>query len=160
MAVSVIVGLGGIGLGLKIYYWGKGKAAQDFAAKNRDLYELVRDKYRVDELYQGLVIEPVLALNETAGRFDNGVVDGMVNGAAKVGAAISHQSGYMDNEVVDGLVNGTARSVQAAGAVSRRLQTGRIRSYVSVALIGGLFIIALFCLYRQHETIHGFLFGK
>ncbi|HZN62565.1 MAG TPA: NADH-quinone oxidoreductase subunit L, partial [Planctomycetota bacterium] len=53
MLVSIGVGLGGIFLGLKVYLWGKGRAAEAFATRYREVYELVHDKYRVDEMYQG-----------------------------------------------------------------------------------------------------------
>jgi hypothetical protein len=35
----------------------------------------------------------------------------------------------------------------------RRAQTGNIKDYLTFALVGGLFVIALFCLYLTRETL-------
>jgi NADH-quinone oxidoreductase subunit L len=157
VAVSVVVGLGGILLGLKVYLWDKGRAAEAFAQKARPVYELVRDKYRVDEIYNAWAVEPMLAVNEALGRVDNVIVDGAVNGAASVSAALSNRTGYFDNEVVDGLVNGAATATQTAGRAARKLQTGHIRQYLTTALIGGLLVIAAFILWVRRAEFMGFL---
>jgi NADH:ubiquinone oxidoreductase subunit 5 (subunit L)/multisubunit Na+/H+ antiporter MnhA subunit len=105
----------------------------------------------VDELYPGVVVEPLIGFNESLAQFDNAVIDGMVNGAGSGGAATSLYTGYFDNEVVDGVVNGTATLTDAMGRPVRRIQTGNIRSYIAVAVIGGLFVIAFFCIYLMYH---------
>jgi len=156
VAVSVVIGLTGIFYGWRVYQSQGGKPAQKFAEENRDLYELVRDKYRVDELYDAIAVEPVLELNEQLARFDNAVVDGAVNGAASVGATASNYTGYFDNEVVDGGVNATAHAVQATGRAARQLQSGNIRGYLTSAVIGGLIVIGSYCVYLRWEEITRF----
>lgn len=152
MAVSVAAALGGIGAAWYVYKIRNGVPAQDFAEKHRELYELVRDKYRVDEFYEATVISPLLDLNEGTGRFDNEVVDGAVNGAAWVGRTVSKATGVVDNEVVDAAVNGAAVATQMMARKVRRAQTGNIKEYLTFALVGGLFVIALFCLYLNREN--------
>jgi multicomponent Na+:H+ antiporter subunit D len=39
-----------------------------------------------------------------------------------------------DRKVIDGIVDGTAHSVMGFGAVAKKLQTGRIQSYIGLAL--------------------------
>ncbi|HLY76127.1 MAG TPA: hypothetical protein VKU80_18555, partial [Planctomycetota bacterium] len=114
---------------------------------------LVRDKYRVDELYEATVITPLLDLNEGTCRFDNEVVDGAVNGAAWVGRTVAKATGIVDNEVVDAAVNGAAVATQMVARRVRRAQTGNIKEYLTFALVGGLFVIALFCLYLTRENL-------
>src|SRR6185295_13807231 len=147
MAVSVLAALGGIGGAWIVYGKRKGVPAADFVEKHRELYELVRDKYRIDELYAATVVNPLLDLNEGTCRFDNEVVDGMVNGAAWVGKTVAKGTGLVDNEVVDAAVNGAAVATQLIGRKVRRAQSGNIKEYLTFALVGGLFVIALFCLY-------------
>jgi NADH-quinone oxidoreductase subunit L len=147
MGFSVAVAAGAIGLAWKIYYTQGGKPAEEFANRNRELYELVRDKYRIDELYQSAVVEPELAVNQALAQFDNTVIDGAVNGAAEVGASTSLYTGYFDNEVVDGAVNAAAATTKLAARGTRRIQTGNIRTYIAASVIGGLVLIALFCLW-------------
>ena len=153
MAVSVAAAFGGIGLAWYIYGTRKGVPAQEFTEKHKELYELVYDKYRVDELYRAAVINPLLDLNEGTCRFDNEVVDGAVNGAAWVGTKIAKGAGLVDNEVVDAAVNGAAVATQMIGRKVRKAQTGNIKEYLTFALVGGLFVIALFCLYLTRENL-------
>ena len=157
VCVSVAVGLGGIYLGLKVYLWGKGRSAEAFATRYHEVYELVRDKYRVDEIYKATVVEPLLDLNEVLGRTDNVVVDGAVNKSASVTASVSTGTGFFDNEVVDGGVNAAARATQAAARSARHLQTGNIRQYLATALVGGLLVIGVFALWTYRDAFASYL---
>src|SRR6185436_18126987 len=98
-------------------------------------------------------INPLLDLNEGACRFDNEVVDGAVNGVGKVGRAVSKGTGLFDNEIVDAVVNGAAVATQMIARKVRRAQTGNIKDYLTFALVGGLFVIALFCLYLTRTNL-------
>src|SRR5204862_6236037 len=108
MLVSIGAAFGGIGFAWWVYGTRKGVPAQEFTEKHKELYELVRDKYRVDELYEATVINPLLNLNEGTCRFDNEAVDGAVNGAAWVGRTVAKGTGLVDKEVVVAAVNGAA----------------------------------------------------
>jgi NADH-quinone oxidoreductase subunit L len=152
MLFSVAVAAGAIAWAWKIYAKEKGAPAERFAREHRGLYELVRDKYRVDELYERAVVAPLLAANETLAQFDAVVVDGAVNGVGEIGVAASTSSGVFDNEVVDGGVNATGRGAQAAGRSVRRLQSGNIRAYIAATVVGSLFVIAFFCLYEMNRN--------
>jgi proton-translocating NADH-quinone oxidoreductase chain L len=153
MLVSIGAAFGGIGIAWYIYGKRQGAPALEFTEKHKELYELVRDKYRVDELYEAAIVNPLLNLNEGTCRFDNEVVDGAVNGAAWVGKKVSGGTGLVDNEVVDAAVNGAAVATQIVARRVRRAQTGNIKEYLTFALVGGLFVIALFCLYLTREPL-------
>ncbi len=159
MGASVLIALGGIVLAWVIYKRKGGEPAKAFAERHPALYAAVLDKYRVDEAYDRAVIQPLLALNEQAGRFDNAVIDGAVNGAASAGARASNGTGYFDNEVVDAAVNAGALATQALGRRVRRLQTGNVRQYLTAALVGGLSLVAMFCLYLTRHEISRFFGG-
>ncbi|MBI2931633.1 MAG: NADH-quinone oxidoreductase subunit L, partial [Planctomycetes bacterium] len=156
MAVSVGIAAAGIGFAWRVYSVKKGAPAKAFVARHRALHEFVHAKYKVDELYDAVVVEPLLEFNEVLARFDNAVVDGAVNGAASGGATASLHTGYFDNEVVDGGVNATAHAVQATGRGLRRLQSGDIRQYLLTALVGGLVVMAAYSLYLRWDQIMTF----
>jgi proton-translocating NADH-quinone oxidoreductase chain L len=147
MLGSIGLAAAGIWGAWRIYQKRAGVPAQDFAQKHPELYQLVLDKYRVDELYDATVVQPTLTLNEAAAVFDAKVIDGAVNGAAGVGRGVSGAVGGFDNEVVDGAVNAAATVTLEAGRRVRRVQTGNIRDYLTIALVGALFVIAVFCLW-------------
>jgi NADH-quinone oxidoreductase subunit L len=56
---------------------------------------------------------------------------------------------YVDNKVVDGAVNGTAGFVGLVASQLRRLQTGYVRSYALMMVLGALAILATAVLVRM-----------
>jgi NADH-quinone oxidoreductase subunit L len=58
------------------------------------------------------------------------VIDGILDGSAKLTATYSTIQGWFDDHVVDGLVNFTAWLTNQFGAITRRFQTGRYQNYV------------------------------
>jgi NADH-quinone oxidoreductase subunit L len=75
-------------------------------------------KYYVDELYDGLIVRPVVWLS----RFIlwRGVDQGMVDGAA---------------------VNGTAKLSRGLGWLGSRLQTGQVGVYIVLFLVGAVWVL-------------------
>ena len=145
--LSVLLAAFGIGAGIWVFLKRHGVPAKDWADRNPETYQMLLNKYYVDEGYDKAILQNVFRANETAGRVDNEIIDGAVNGAAKVTALGSKGTGYLDNEVVDAGVNAAATATQLTGRKVRRLQTGNIKEYLTFALVGGLFIIAAFCLW-------------
>ena len=82
------------------------------------LYDLVLHKYKIDELYGAVIIQPLIALSTNVfwKGIDHGVIDGTVDGAA-AGA----------REVSDEL---------------RHMQSGNIRSYAGWVAVGATAVIA------------------
>jgi hypothetical protein len=67
------------------------------------------------------------------------MIDGLVNGSAWATARLAKLSGRFDNRMVDGMVNGVADFVYKVGDAGRGLQTGRLRNYLmflAVAVVG------------------------
>lgn len=81
-------------------------------------YRLVLNKFYIDEIYDFLVVRPVLW------------------SARDVFWA-------MDRVVVDGAVNGVASQARAVGRVLRSWQTGSIRTYASWVVIGSVIIMLI-----------------
>jgi len=81
---------------------------------------LLENKYYVDEIYDAAVINPIHAVSR--------------EGLWKI----------FDVGVIDGLVNGLGRIVTDAGKVARYLQSGYVRSYAAIILLGALLVIGYF----------------
>ena len=73
---------------------------------------------------------------------DRWVVDGLVNGAGVLGKGAAWVTGAIDHYLVDGAVNFVAEGTLAAGNRLRKVQTGRIQSYV-YGLLGGVAFFAI-----------------
>jgi NADH-quinone oxidoreductase subunit L len=82
----------------------------------RPIYTLLLNKWYVDELYEALIAHPGARLASFFSAFDLGVVDGMVNGVAR-------------------LAKGT-------GGLFRYLQSGYVRGYAVTMLIGAFCVLA------------------
>jgi NADH-quinone oxidoreductase subunit L len=111
MAISVAVAAGGILLAWKWYAKEAGRVPARLAASYPAAYALVADKFRVDELYDAVIVRPFVAL----ARFCWKVIDVLV---------------------IDGLLNAAAFLVELTGDLLRFLQTGNVRNYALTFLLG------------------------
>jgi NADH-quinone oxidoreductase subunit L len=110
--VSVVIALLGIGLGFVLF---RGDPL-------RRMPKILEDKWRVDELYDRLIIWPINRFSTSA-----------------LWKAVDVRS-------IDGLVNAVADGVRGLGGTLRFLQTGVARSYVAVILLGAAMLVAYFML--------------
>jgi NADH-quinone oxidoreductase subunit L len=92
-----VAGLGGIGLAYAKYYGKPWQPAQQLAP----LHQLLMDKWRVDELYDTLIIRPFTAIAVLSGNIDRVAVDGLTKTAAWAVA----QSGYLFTRLQNGVVH-------------------------------------------------------
>ena len=82
------------------------------------IYMMVLHKYYVDEGYGAIFVKPLLALSTVV----------LWRG--------------IDQGVIDGLVNGAGAASKGIGNELRRMQSGNIRSYAAWVAIGGAAVIA------------------
>jgi len=114
MAVSVVIAFIGIGIAY-LFYVKNPVLPKLLAEKRRRLYQLVLNKYYVDELYETLFIDSLKQLGIGLWRgFDDFVIDGTVNG-------IAYLFGWLSS-------------------VIRRVQTGLVQNYAFSMVIGGVVI--------------------
>ncbi|MCK5690382.1 NADH-quinone oxidoreductase subunit L [Myxococcota bacterium] len=106
-------------------------------------HDIIFNKYYVDEFYDWAVIRRMDQTSRFLWEFDKRVLDGIVHSAAFMGRLIGALDGLIDTLVVDGMVNGLANGLSAAGMQIRRIQTGRIQSYLAGAALGVLLIVLL-----------------
>jgi NADH-quinone oxidoreductase subunit L len=101
MILSVLVAGLGIYLAALIYLK-KPQMADQLAASWRPLYQLLRKKYYVDEIYETLFVKPIHWLSESFlwKIFDVEIIDGLVNGSAKFFGGLSSALRYTNSGVV------------------------------------------------------------
>jgi NADH-quinone oxidoreductase subunit L len=108
--LSVLLALAGIAIGWLVF------------APNplRKLPGILVDKWRIDELYNGYIVDPLTTLSREGfwKGFDLGVIDGIVNGA-----------GYF---------------TVALGSLLRRVQVGFIRGYAALIVLGAIVLLGYF----------------
>jgi len=106
-------------------------------------WQVVYDKYYVDEAYEVLVVKPSVGIARAFSRFDGTVIDGLVNLAGAIGRNLGRLDAWIDRVFVDGAVNGVAAVTTGLGKSFRTLQTGRIQTYLYGALGGALVVVLL-----------------
>jgi NADH-quinone oxidoreductase subunit L len=171
MLISIVMALGGIGLGYLIYGRKPLVAGQpDPLERMGVIWTLLKNKYYVDEIYRATVIRGAIGVADLFFMFDQGVVDrtvnlvgkgterlawvsglfdihvidGLVNLAGKFTERGSWVSGLFDIHVIDGIVNGLGRVTSAVGQELRYIQTGRVQNYMIIVVVSVLLLVGVF----------------
>lgn len=142
MFVSVGMALGFMYLGYFLYTK-KFAWVKAFTERFKNLYDAVYNKYYVDELYEGLFVNFVLWIRVVCAKFDQWVVDGIVNLVGRATELYSRVIAWVDRFFVDGFVNGLGKICYSGGGVLRRVQTGKIQHYAYGAVLGVVVVLVL-----------------
>jgi len=114
MIASVAIALGG--LLLAYYFYLRNKNVPEKLAKSfSPIYNLLLNKYYVDEIYDALIVNPI-----------------------KRGATILWE--FFDEKVIDGLVNGVAEFFEDGGLSLRNIQSGKAQTYLVSILLGAVIL--------------------
>ena len=138
MVMSIIM----VVIGISASWWVYHQKKVDTAALQQRLkgvYTVLQGQYFFDEFYAATVYRFTLWWAAVCAAFDRIVIDGIVNGTGYLTRTVSWISGAIDRYFVDGAVNGIAAVLQSAGEGFRRVQTGRIQTYL--AYVGGSILV-------------------
>jgi len=108
------------------------------------LYRGSLKKWKIDELYDATAVNGTLQTGNGLSWFDQKIVDGAVNGSAWLTRFTSKLSGLFDTYVVDGMVNFTALFSGFVGLSFRKLQTGKVQTYIVFVVFGVIILLLLF----------------
>ncbi len=136
--IALAVVLAGIGLSTLFYFFRVLDPAELVRYFPR-LHDFLLHKWYFDELYDAVLVRPVLAAARFCRGFDWNVLDRFIDGTASCTVQVSRADGWFDNRIIDGAVNFVADWVYATGVWLRRLQTGQLRQYIvflAVAVVG------------------------
>lgn len=117
MTVSIIAAVSGIIYALNVYLR-KPEIANKTASKFKAVYNILLNKYFLDEVYDATIINPI------------------VKGSESILWKIA------DNKIIDGLINGIAKLVDFISGNIKKMQTGIAQAYALVMVLG--ILIALF----------------
>jgi NADH-quinone oxidoreductase subunit L len=106
-----------------VLYLRRRELLEKLVNKYKGLHYLLINKYFVDEIYQKIIVKPLLYVSE---KFLYNVVD---------------------VKMIDGSVNGIADGTRLAGKYLRRIQTGDAKAY-AFAILLGLVIMLIYCLWK------------
>ncbi|MGH7496504.1 MAG: NADH-quinone oxidoreductase subunit L [bacterium] len=135
MAMIVSIGIASLGilLSTSVYFW-KRISADAVASRFPKLYQFLLNKWYFDELYAATILAATTTISRTAAWIDRVVIDGVVNGVARITVLGSWAAGWNDNKIVDGAVNWVADAIDWFGRNLREVQTGKVQAYILMAL--------------------------
>lgn len=145
LGLSLALALLGIFSAFLIYEWKK-IDAEKLKQSVKPVYTFLLNKWYFDELYGATIVRGTVLISKVFAWFDLVIIDGIVNGSASLARLWSTLSGDFDNYVVDGLVNFSAWFTGLLGAGFRRVQTGKVQTYILLALLG---VIIIFFAFRE-----------
>jgi len=122
MILSVCIAASGIYLARWIYLQ-RVELAESLMKKYPRVYRMLLNKYYVDELYDAAIVDPTV----------------------KISNDVLWKA--MDISMIDGLVNGSAKLISGISQVLRKIQTGVAQSY-AVVFIGGILFVITWLLLR------------
>jgi NADH-quinone oxidoreductase subunit L len=138
MLVSTIVAVSGIGLAYMMYY--KKKISPDaIVEKFKPIHTLLYNKYYFDEIYNYILIAPLMGFTRVLWWFDANIIDGLVNLTGWATVKWADIKMWFDKWIIDGAVNGLGYICMAAAWLLKYLQTGSVQFYtliVAAASIG------------------------
>lgn len=134
MGLSVLIAGCGILIAF-VFYQNKKLDADKWAKAIRPLYNFSYNKWYIDELYDATFIGGTILLSRIFYWFDAKIIDGIVNGSALVTRGFSFIVGIFDNGVIDGIVNLVAQIVNYVGFGFKKVQTGRVQTYILVSVV-------------------------
>jgi len=147
MIISVGIALSGFLAARMLYRDNKSKVPAELKASKSPtvsgIYRTIFNKYYVDELYDATVIRLVMIVTAVFDWFDRMIIDGLVNLVGAIGRGFGTIAGFTDNEGVDGAVNGVAQTFIYSGTQLRKVQTGRLRSYLLVVMTGTVVLVLI-----------------
>ncbi len=145
-AVSVAIGVGGWMLA-RFMYTKNLEVPKRLSEKFQGTYQLLLNKYWVDEIYDACIVRPIMRLMKALYTVDAKGVDGTVNGTSWLTVWLSKLSGIFDLQTVDGAVNGVGVILTNWARGLRRVQTGGVQNYALAMLLGVFVIVSLYLMY-------------
>jgi NADH-quinone oxidoreductase subunit L len=119
LALAIVVAVSAVVLAYKVYDHDRGVETDAAIAKRfGGLYELWSDKYNVDEIYETMVINPLVKVSDRV-------------------------LAVFDIKIVDGFVNFIGAFVRFFGGLFRYFQTGVTQNYAFALVLGVVMVLGM-----------------
>jgi NADH-quinone oxidoreductase subunit L len=142
MLISVAVAAIGILLAWVIYRK-KLIKEETIKAKTSYLYCVLQNKYYFDEIYDKIFVQPVLRLAGSVSRFDAVVIDRTIDRVGRGTVKGGTEAARFDQRIIDGLVNGIGFLVKKISQKYRRTFTGYLQRYALIIFAGFVVLVII-----------------
>jgi NADH-quinone oxidoreductase subunit L len=140
--LSTLAAAGGILIGYALY---RDYKERDPLTSLGGAYTLVSNKFYLDDIYWNGIIRPVRDSLAAAVYWTNqNILDAAVNGAAAFTRAVGRGVRRFDDTVIDGVVNGLANIAGFTGGLLRYIQSGNVQRYAAFLFTGVVVLAIIF----------------
>ena len=108
-------------------------------------------KWYFDEIYDSVFVQPMHQIGTFCRWIDRHVIDGIVHGLSAFTINIAKWDRWVDEIFVDGLVNRIGGLTHRSGASLKAIQTGKLRQYVTLIIVGVVLLSVLAFLTFPHS---------
>ena len=116
------------------------------------VYLLLRNKWWFDELYTAVFVRPAHGISRCASGIDRLGIDWLADSLARWTRGISRLDDLFDRLFVDRLIDLVAEWTYRCGLRLRTLQTGNLRQYVMMIVVGTVALFALVSIYWRYTA--------
>jgi NADH-quinone oxidoreductase subunit L len=127
-AISVLTALLGLFVAYLLYVRKPGSSTA-LAEKYKGVYTLVENKFYIDEIYGAFIVTPIMMISRLL------------------------LSGLIDQGVVNGVPSATSAGIRGLGSLTRRMQSGNIRSYAGWLALGAAAVL-VFMIFGHATWMH------
>jgi NADH-quinone oxidoreductase subunit L len=114
------------------------------------VHQFLVEKWQFDTLYDAMFVRPVHIVASWCAWIDRSVFDGFLHRSCRTAVDVSRWDRKFDEGVVDGMVNLVGNVTFSVGRKLRSVQTGKLRQYVMFIALGVLTLfVLLFAFFPQ-----------
>ena len=127
-AISVVTAFAGLGVAYFLYILKPGTSTK-LATSFKPVYTLLENKFYIDEIYAAVIVTPLMIVSRL------------------------FLAGVVDKGIVSGLPSTTSAGVRGLGGLTRRMQSGNIRSYAGWLALGAAAVL-IFMIFGHTTLLH------
>ncbi len=124
-----------------VVYYLKVLSAAETKEQFAPLHRFLSNKWYFDEVYSAFLVRPALVVSHWVKNVDVYGIDSVLHAIAHATKWVAWLEGRFDNGVIDGLVNVLGNTTYRIGVSLRGLQTGYLRSYVLFLVLAAIGIL-------------------
>ncbi|RKY18361.1 MAG: hypothetical protein DRQ55_13600 [Planctomycetota bacterium] len=140
---ALVISLLAIGLGFilaKKMYLDRSVSTAAVTARFGPMHRIISNKWYFDDAYNNGVVANLKRFTRLCAWFDRTIVDGIVNAAGLVVRFLAFLTMLFDNTIVDGAVNFWRWFTRTLSGITRLIQTGNVRDYLTMTFISILIL--------------------
>ncbi len=133
--IAILVSLSGVLLGYIFTKEEINRIDNEQSEPKGYIARFIFKNYYLSELYQWLLVRPMIWISPKINTFDRVVIDGFVNSVGTFTVTWSNLTHWFEKNVIDYFVNLVASTTSKVGSYTRQIQNGKAQTYIITIFI-------------------------